>query len=834
MQSLSLIAHSRLENSVEDLIDEFEGRRASGEISLEDFWIGRSESHPASTLAALIKLDLQRRFERGERPRIAEYLDRFPILREDGDKVVSLVYEEFCLRQEIGEDPDSREFSDAYGPWRDSIMSQLAYHRDLSLAVGAQPSALPFPAVGDQFDKYQLIKILGTGAVARVYLATEDDLGGRKLVIKVSESFGQEPTILARLKHRNIVPILTFARSDSGLRGICMPYRAGLTLDDLIQRIGRGTPPPKARTIREVLRSAEKSAETPLDDRRPGWDKFPLDRTFPDAIAWIGLALSDALEYLHSQGVLHRDIKPANILLAHEDGPQLLDFNLSQDPEDPENVSASMKGGTLPYMAPEQLQAFLEVSDWKSVGHSADLFSLGLVLRELATGSPPDLPDTKLSLPRAIQGLIVKRARPLVPARQINPLIPPSLDAILEKCLAFDTSDRYDSAKALSEDLRQFLDRKTLKHTRNPSKAERGVNWFYRNRLLVGSILVSCLVLMAFLILRTPVPIPDRTEFRRAVILLDSNNEVDLEKARLIFNQFHRDYPESAWPSLYLALTLDRLNQKNAVPDKKWSEEVSLLMTEADKKPDAEEALRRRIKEEPNSVMLLLNCATLLLNPALDDEARLLKSQRDEDARQMLLRALELEPNRMPVLTRLIKLERAVMHHDRAAELTSMAIAITIKLELGWDKVYAFRNIMISCLSKLADQAIEEGATSTARLQAAPHLDAIESTLETMSSDLKKIPTGKGADNHLYLVEIYQGCVTSGRGVLAADSRDFSRARALFDAADQHFKDALKRIPGELSICDTYRKPVDFQTRLLKGRRERFLKSQKPEKAKKP
>jgi serine/threonine protein kinase len=828
MHSHLAVKQPRLEDFASGLVEEIGARLSLDEISLEEFLEGRSTPQSVSTLAALIKLDLQRRFDDGERPRVAEYLDRFPTLKEDNDKVVSLVYEEFCLLQEIGEDPDSREFSEAYAPWRDSILSQLVYHRDLSLAIGAQPAKLPFPNVGEQFDKYRLTKILGNGAVARVYLATEEDLGGRKLVIKVSGSFGQEPAILARLKHRNIVPILTVARSESGLGGICMPYRAGLTLDELIEKIGRGTPPPKARSIREVLHSVEADADVKLDDCRLGWETFPQNRSFADAVAWIGLALSDALEYLHSQKVFHRDIKPANILMTHEDGPQLLDFNLSQEPDTPERVSVSMKGGTLPYMAPEQLQAFLEVSGWKDVGCSADIYSLGLVLRELATGNPPELPDPKLSMIRAVQGLIVRRARPLVPAREINPLIPPSLDAIFNKCLKFDSSDRYLSAKALSEDLRQFLERRPLKYVKNPSKSERVSNWFHRNGILAGSSLMVCLFISGFLSLNAQVPFPDRAEFRRGMTLLNSSSEADWNEARQIFDRFHRDYPESAWPSLYLASTIDKFNQKTTTPDKKKTEDVNLLMKEVINKPDAEQALRNQLEKDPDSVRLMTNFAEVLLRAPLDEEAKKQKPQRDEEARKLLLRALDLQPDNITILSNLIKLERLALNHQRALELTSRIIATATKLDLGHDKIYKYRNIMLACHSKLIDQAIDGTSNSADHLQAAGHLDAIESTLKEMGQDQEKIRIGRGKYVHTYIVEVYLGCVASGRAVLAADSGDLKRATALFDQADRHFKNSLSVNVGELSAEEQYRKPVEMQTRLLNDRRERSLKSIKP------
>ena len=94
-----------------------------------------------------------------------------------------------------------------------------------------------------------------------------------------------------------------------------------------------------------------------------------------------------------------------------------------------------MLGGTLPYMAPEQIEAFLNPDLWGKVGARADIYSLGLVLRELLTGEAPDLPDEKLPPPRAMRALLDRRARLEVRLRRSNPDVPHALEAITERCL---------------------------------------------------------------------------------------------------------------------------------------------------------------------------------------------------------------------------------------------------------------------------------------------------------------------------------------------------------------------------------------------------------------
>ena len=176
MRSLLSKARFRAEDAADRAVEAYEEVWRAGRPSLGRFWEGLRGSRSIATLAELVKVDLRRRFEAGERPRAAEYFDRFAELTESDERVVSLVYEEFCLLQEAGEDPDSAEFCEVYEDWRDSLLSQLAYHRQLSQAIGKEGPPVKFPEPGDRFERYQIRSLLGSGGVARVYLATEDDL----------------------------------------------------------------------------------------------------------------------------------------------------------------------------------------------------------------------------------------------------------------------------------------------------------------------------------------------------------------------------------------------------------------------------------------------------------------------------------------------------------------------------------------------------------------------------------------------------------------------------------------------------------------------------------
>jgi serine/threonine protein kinase len=481
---VSRFARDRVDRAVHALE---EGWR-HGEPSLEGLWDESDPGGTMSVLAALVKADLRCRFARGRRPEVRDYLERFPALRDEGERVLSLIYEEFCLREERGEQPDPDAFCRKYEPWRDSLASQLKYHHLLSRVVGPPAPPPRFPEPGEWFQDFAIDSVLGQGGAARVYRARDDRLGGREVALKVSPDRGHEAAIMGRLNHEHIVPVHSVVSEDATqLRGLIMPYRPGLPLDEVIRRVDPGCLPNSARVIWDVV-----AAEAPTDARAPrppagaGWELFPMRGTYAQGVAWIVATLADAVAHAHAQGVQHRDIKPANVLLTLQNGPQLLDFNLAHDPHAADQAEAALRGGTLPYMAPEQLEAFIDPVRWEGVGPAADIYSLGLVMSELLTGEAPEVPDQSLPLPRAIRSLLDRRADVRSDLRLHNPAIPHALEAIARRCLEYDVADRYPSAAALAEDLQRFLAHRPLQTARNPSHHERLDNWIRRNWLRVG------------------------------------------------------------------------------------------------------------------------------------------------------------------------------------------------------------------------------------------------------------------------------------------------------------------------------------------------------------
>jgi len=801
--------------SIDDVVASFAKNWGQPGYSLKSYWEGLKGDRTLFVLAALIKIDLQRRFQGGERPSAGDYFAIFPEIAEDDDRALSLVYEEFCLLEENDDRPDVSDFCARYEPWRDSLISQLGYHRHFSQIVGAEKPKLSYPSVGERFATYELRSILGKGGAAQVYLAT-DDLGGRQVVLKVSSSIGLEPSILASLEHRNIVPIYNLVDSPgSELRGICMPYRPGMTLEKLLKIYSLTGLPTKASTILEILEVKGLDPKT-TDD---GWRDFPLKGTYTEAVAWLGLSVANALAYLHDRHIYHRDIKPANILLTHRQGPLLFDFNLAHSPNAPEHAQTALLGGTLPYMAPEQLRAFLDPSIWDKVGASADIYAFGLVMREMVTGLQPDLPNSNLPLTRSIQDLHDRRHELVASIREINPDVPPSLEAIILKCLAFKPVDRYDNAKALADDLKRFLERRPLVWARNPSPFELVLNWLYRRGKIAAGLGLMIGICALIVGTRQPqsgpsnpvrmgtedpyftdsahpkvdaleVSAPSRfnaltnLRFQQVVTLLDSDQIEGRVEAERIFEQFRKKYPNSAWPILYLALTQKKLGNRDVVS-------LTNLIREISMKSDAEEAILQRLKEDSSSVEL-----RVMLGFFYSD-----KGQFDK-ARQTLEEAIQRNPEHEGALALLGNVERVQERYVRAIEFYQRAIEMARKKD-NPALVSELREILIPVMLIEVDLLLSPTPDDSQLKKAGDLLGRIDSQLPLMELELKNGP-GKGPSLKASCnIAICRGALNSGRGYVLAAQGNKDEALSAFRSSLNYFDEALGSHAADVARIQT-------------------------------
>ena len=163
----------------------------------------------------------------------------------------------------------------------------------------------------------------------------------------------------------------------------------------------------------------------------------------PEAVAQIGAAIADAIHSIHAQEVIHLDLKPENVLLRPSGEAVLLDFGFARHARYPDLLGEELHfaAGSAAYVSPEQLQD--DRSDPRS-----DLYALGVLLYELATGSQP------FGQPESLAGMRDRLWREPAPPRAVNAKVPPWLQEVILHCLEHDASLRYQSAAHVALDLR--------------------------------------------------------------------------------------------------------------------------------------------------------------------------------------------------------------------------------------------------------------------------------------------------------------------------------------------------------------------------------------------
>jgi len=369
-------------------------------------------------------------------------------------------------------------------------------------------SEATFPPVGSTFIGFHIERELGRGAFGRVYLARQGDLAGRPVALKIAcDSFSESQT-LAQLQHTNIVPIYSFHRAEP-FQAVCMPYYGRTTLAEVIGHLrGRASLPSSGRELRSTVAhhstaeipsassaSAFSNAQTPhvlpalpAPPAAPihvhdGWAQLE-GVSFVEAVLIIAGQLADGLVHAHARGILHRDLKPANVLLTDDGRPMLLDFNLAEDTKTRTDAERAAIGGTLPYMAPEQIRAFRDKTG--TLDARCDLYSLGVILFELLTGRHP-FPARRGFTGPVLAELLADRERGAPSVRLHNRAVSPAVDAIVQKCLAPHPSERYQHADELREDIDRHLSHLPLLHAPNPSWRERAVKWGRRHPRLASS-----------------------------------------------------------------------------------------------------------------------------------------------------------------------------------------------------------------------------------------------------------------------------------------------------------------------------------------------------------
>jgi len=262
---------------------------------------------------------------------------------------------------------------------------------------------------GTRWGKFTIQAKLGAGGTARVYKAYDDERGAEVAIKIVPEDldertlkrFVAETKILARLSHPNVVTIYDVGQLE-GTHFYVMEYVDSTPLNRLIER--------RCKTDSGFFNSSE------------------LLSIFAD--------IASALHYTHAQHIFHRDIKPGNILVDKEFKATLVDFGIAKTTVNSVHTETGSLLGTPLYMSPEQLQGL-------SADQLSDIYSLGLVIYQMTTGSMPfESNNPYTSATRRL-------TEDVPPPSTINPTIDPSLEKILLRCLKRDKKQRFQSAKTL-------------------------------------------------------------------------------------------------------------------------------------------------------------------------------------------------------------------------------------------------------------------------------------------------------------------------------------------------------------------------------------------------
>jgi TolB-like protein len=274
--------------------------------------------------------------------------------------------------------------------------------------------------IGQTISYFHILEKLGAGSMGEVYRATDMKLG-RDVALKVLptdvasdperlDRFRREARALAAINHPHIVTIYSVEETD-GVHFFTMELVQGKSLDHCIPEGG-----------------------------------LALER-----LAKIAIALADALAAAHEKGIVHRDLKPANVMLTNDDQVKVLDFGLAREIRAAGCDDATMTSagrteagvvmGTPSYMSPEQIVS-------RAIDHRTDIFSLGIILYEMAAGQRPFQGRSSAELASAI----LRDTPPLVTGLRTD--LPNGLARIIRRCLEKEAADRFPSARDLRDELR--------------------------------------------------------------------------------------------------------------------------------------------------------------------------------------------------------------------------------------------------------------------------------------------------------------------------------------------------------------------------------------------
>lgn len=404
-----------------------------------------------AAIAELVKIDLLRRWQSEEGIRLESYFEKIPWLGSVDTVSPHLILAEYEARLQSDPTLDQKSyrirFPKQYRLFRALVESELSSDfKSVPRAGAAEQASIDTSRIGkasdtkstkskaggealpEVFGRYRILRELGSGAMGTVYLAHDTQLD-RQVAFKTPsfsgaeseelvERFYREARAAAKLQHRNICPVFDVGEID-GRHFISMAFVKGHCMSDYIKSKKRITPKVAAVLVHRLA-----------------------------------VALAEA----HRHNVVHRDLKPANIMIDTKREPVVMDFGLARQTDiESRMTQTGMALGTPAYMSPEQVKG-----EQDEIGPGVDIYALGVILYELLTGQLP----FQGPIAKVVYGIVNEQPKSIC---DLRPDVDTRLEAICNRMMAKEKSDRYQSMDEVAGDIKALIQSNTKSSSPNES-----------------------------------------------------------------------------------------------------------------------------------------------------------------------------------------------------------------------------------------------------------------------------------------------------------------------------------------------------------------------------
>ena len=422
--------------AMESLLGYFEEAISiSSSVDFRNFLPDQDHPDYSRIASELIRIDLEYCWSRGKYRPMKWYQNLLPKLFEDDEVCQAVSFEIQRLNSTCFNTNNLKQTK--------SLCSHLE-----SFVKTSFTERLPKP--GDSFDLFQIEREISRGSFGYVFLAHQKKMPNSRVVLKITPEPENEWQLIRRLSHPNIIEALSFHESEN-LRAICMPYLGVSTLADLISEKKLSNNHQKAFSMISYKE---------ISSHRNGNEKISVGE-LNNIVTKIRqmIKLCHGLGHAHQMMVIHRDLKPANILISFEGEPILIDFNMAIDSNLAEITN---DGGTLAYMAPEQLEGYLD--GCRIATESSDIFALGLTFLEFLSGRLP-FSQHRGRLGDILPQMIAERRAVSSRLHEIDALHGSEpIQSVLKRCLSPHPLNRYKKCEDIAADFESIIARELKDH----------------------------------------------------------------------------------------------------------------------------------------------------------------------------------------------------------------------------------------------------------------------------------------------------------------------------------------------------------------------------------